>query len=150
MEGNKEDTKDPDDASIGSFDNDLEEVSNLPVVAIYDRIGGHMINAELSAAGKLFVEMTYTCARAYFESSLKNLCFNEFWFKRVFKEYPERICCLTYSACQSLLSKYSTNFERFMTISKMKLLDVDNLDMLHISFEPGEKFMHEWNGWFDK
>ena len=144
MEAKKEDTLDQDDATIVSFDEYFKDRFNRPAVAIFGMIGGHRIEAELALAKMLFIEMTYTCARAYVKIYLKDICFNELWFKETFKKCPNRICCLTYSACQPLLSKYSALFEQMMSMWWMRVKHVENLDMLHISFEPEEQLVENW------
>ena len=145
MEDYKEDTFDQDNDSIGSFDDDFEDLSNLPVVAIGKRFGGHLNFAEEGTAKDLFFEMTCTCAKALYEFNVSTLCFNRQWFIEVFKESPHFTCCLTYSACQPLLSKYSVLFEKMMNALSLKVMDAENLDMLQISFEPEEDFWFRAN-----
>ena len=118
-------------ADDGKDDNSTDEL----IVATFDRFGWFLLHAELGVAKELFVEMTYTCARAFSEIHATALCFNEFWFDFVFKEKPVRMSSLTYSACQPLLSKYSDRFQKMMAHSRLKVLDVGNLNMLKISFE---------------
>ena len=96
------------------------------------------------AARCLFFEMAHVC-RAYHEINESAICFDEVWFKENFRDNPERVCWLTYSDCQPLLSKYPALFKEEMSQFEMKLLDVDNLNMLNISFESEESFCSKMN-----
>ena len=131
--------KNDDDKSFNSYDI-VEKFLNQPVVAIAERFGGHLNFAEEGAAKDLFFEMTCTCAKAYAQIDATTLCFNRNWFNHVFKRGSHLPFSLTYSVCQPLLTKYSDLFVKMMNALCMKVIEIDNLTMLHISFEPMENF----------
>ena len=130
--------------SIGANDG-ISHGSYCPAAILhYDRANEYLIDIEHAAAKELFIEMTYTCARAYCENFLKDLCFDERWFNQTFKESSNRICILSYSACQPLLSKYASIFVMMMRMSLMTVKNIDNLSMLQISFDPMNQLEESW------
>ena len=118
----------------------VKDILDHPAKTNANLIMGKMEFEEEDVAKRLFIEMCHFCTRAYFEFKLKSMTFDKIWFNETFKNHPERVCHIAYSACQPLLSKYSALFEKTMLRFFLKLLNVDNLDMLEISFEPVKNF----------